>query len=136
MSDVDVLHDAFPKLVDDYQDALYRFALRLTANPQDAEDIAQDAFVRAYRWLEAHGFRSVDTKPWLYRVTLNVFRNRSARRAWRRRRLKTPWSCRTARRSSRPPWPSAGRRELSWPKCSAGCRCAIGRRSSCATSRS
>jgi RNA polymerase sigma-70 factor (ECF subfamily) len=75
MSDVDV-RDAFPKLVDDYQDALYRFALRLTANPQDAEDIAQDAFVRAYRWLEAHGFRSVDTKPWLYRVTLNVFRNR------------------------------------------------------------
>ena len=52
MSDVD-----FPKLVEDYQDALFRFALRLTANDHDAEEIAQEAFVRAFRWLQAN--------PWI-----------------------------------------------------------------------
>ncbi len=67
----------FPRLVDEYQDALYRFGLRLCGNSQDAEEIAQEAFVRAYRWLAGHrpeeGFQM---RPWLYRVALNVFRNR------------------------------------------------------------
>ena len=79
MSDVD-----FPKLVEDYRDALFRFALRLTANDHDAEEIAQEAFVRAFRWLQANPTGELQVKPWLYRVTLNVFRNRV-----RRRRLAT-----------------------------------------------
>jgi len=78
VNDVDV-KDAFPGLVADYQDALYRFGLRLTANSHDAEEIAQEAFVRAYRWLAVHGLDSVELKPWLYRVALNAFRNRARR---------------------------------------------------------
>jgi RNA polymerase sigma-70 factor (ECF subfamily) len=75
------LDGAFPTLVESYQDALYRFALRLTGNSQDAEETAQEAFVRAYRWLKAHRAAAAELslRPWLYQVTLNVFRNRVRR---------------------------------------------------------
>lgn len=45
------LDGSFEGLVLAYQDRLYAFALRLTDSPRDAEEIAQDAFVRAYRAL-------------------------------------------------------------------------------------
>ena len=72
---------AFPDIVEAYQDALYRFALRLSGNSQDAEETAQEAFVRAYRWLKTHPDPAGQPalKPWLYQVTLNVFRNRVRR---------------------------------------------------------
>jgi RNA polymerase sigma-70 factor (ECF subfamily) len=68
----------FPTLVDRYQAALYRFALRLSNHAQEAEDIVQDALLRSYvalaHYPEAH-VHSVRLRPWLYKVTLNVFRN-------------------------------------------------------------
>lgn len=77
------LDAAFEDLVLTYQDGLYRFALRLSANAAEADDIAQDALVRAYRWLRDHPpDSSFQLRPWLYRVTLNTFKNRlRARRA-------------------------------------------------------
>ena len=45
------LEGCFERMVREYQDRLYSFAHRLAGNPQDAEEIAQDAFVRAYRGL-------------------------------------------------------------------------------------
>ena len=45
------LDGTFEALVCAYQDRLYAFGLRLTGSPRDAEEIAQDAFVRAYRAL-------------------------------------------------------------------------------------
>jgi RNA polymerase sigma-70 factor (ECF subfamily) len=62
-----------------YQDRLYAFALRLIGNPQEAEEIAQDSFVRAYQALAkypAERRRALALRPWLYQITLNVFRNR------------------------------------------------------------
>jgi RNA polymerase sigma-70 factor (ECF subfamily) len=73
----------FEPLVRTYQDRLYRFALRLAGTPQDAEEIAQDAFVRAYRALAQYPperIRSLALRPWLYQICLNVFRNRIRRR--------------------------------------------------------
>ncbi len=73
----------FERLVLAYQDRLYAFALRLSANPQDAEEIAQDAFVRAYYALkryEAERIRTMALKPWLYQIALNVFRNQARAR--------------------------------------------------------
>jgi len=75
-SDLDL---AFESVVREYQDRLYSFALRLTGRPEDAEDVAQDAFVRAYRALQGYGadrVRALALKAWLYRITLNVARNR------------------------------------------------------------
>ena len=71
----------FEELVLDYQDTLYRFALRLTNCAADAEDVTQDAFVRAYTWLKGHPPEpDFQLRPWLYRVTLNVIRNRVRRK--------------------------------------------------------
>ena len=42
---------SFERIVDDYQRRLYGFALRMTGNREDAEEIVQDAFVRAFRAL-------------------------------------------------------------------------------------
>lgn len=73
------LDQHFEQVVLAYQDRLYAFALRLTNLPQDAEEIAQDAFLRAYRALEtfsAERRQTLALRAWLYQITLNVFRNR------------------------------------------------------------
>jgi RNA polymerase sigma-70 factor (ECF subfamily) len=75
--DVD-LH--FEHLVREYQDRLYAFARRMTNQREDAEEIVQDAFVRAYRALktyDAERIRSMALRAWLYQITLNVARNRA-----------------------------------------------------------
>jgi RNA polymerase sigma-70 factor (ECF subfamily) len=69
----------FERIVDDYQRRLYGFALRMTGNREDAEEIVQDAFVRAYRALgkmSAGQRAELRLQPWLYTITLNVTRNR------------------------------------------------------------
>jgi RNA polymerase sigma-70 factor (ECF subfamily) len=73
------LDGAFERLVLAYQNRIYGFALRLAGSPRDAEEIAQDAFVRAYRALAtypAERVRALQARAWLYQITLNVFRNR------------------------------------------------------------
>src|SRR5262249_6527825 len=54
----------------------------LTSSPQDAEESAQDTFVRAYRALQrypADRVAALRLKPWLYQIALNVVRNRVRR---------------------------------------------------------
>jgi RNA polymerase sigma-70 factor, ECF subfamily len=68
----------FERLVLVYQDRIYGFALRLSGNVMDAEEIAQDTFIRAYRALArypAEQIASLAFRPWLYQIALNVFRN-------------------------------------------------------------
>ncbi|HEY5257541.1 MAG TPA: sigma-70 family RNA polymerase sigma factor [Candidatus Baltobacteraceae bacterium] len=70
---------SFDTIVDDYQRRLYGFALRMTGNREDAEEIVQDAFVRAYRALGKmlpEQRAELRLQPWLYTITLNVTRNR------------------------------------------------------------
>jgi RNA polymerase sigma-70 factor (ECF subfamily) len=77
------LDRAFEALVRAYQDRLYAFGLRLTGSPRDAEEIAQDAFVRAYRALARYPAERVETlklRAWLFQVTVNVARNRARAR--------------------------------------------------------
>jgi RNA polymerase sigma-70 factor (ECF subfamily) len=76
----------FPEIVRRHQDAVYSIALRLTGRPAEAEDAAQDAFVRAYRALSSYDEtrrRQLNLRPWLATITINVCRNR-ARAAGRR----------------------------------------------------
>jgi RNA polymerase sigma-70 factor, ECF subfamily len=71
--------ESFESIVDDYQRRLYGFALRMTGNREDAEEIVQDAFVRAYRALakmDPQQRAELRLQPWLYTITLNVTRNR------------------------------------------------------------
>lgn len=81
------LDGAFERLVTTYQDRLYGFALRLCGGREDAEEVAQDAFVRAYRALRkypAARIRTLALRAWLYQIVLNVARNR-----FRRKRVPT-----------------------------------------------
>ncbi len=74
------LDDAFPRLLVAYQDRLFGFALRLTTGRQDAEEVVQDAFVRAYRALMSYPtdrIHALHVTPWLFQITLNVARNRA-----------------------------------------------------------
>ena len=69
----------FDSIVDEYERRLYGFALRMTGNREDAEEIVQDAFVRAYRALakmSPEQRAELRLQPWLYTITLNVTRNR------------------------------------------------------------
>ncbi|MBC5810852.1 MAG: sigma-70 family RNA polymerase sigma factor, partial [Candidatus Eremiobacteraeota bacterium] len=71
--------ETFERIVDDFQRRLYGFALRMTGNREDAEEIVQDAFVRAFRALgkmSDEQRRELRLQPWLYTITLNVTRNR------------------------------------------------------------
>lgn len=73
------LDGCFERLVLTYQNRLYAFALRLTGNPQDAEEIIADVFVRAYQALTrypAERIRALSLQAWLYQIALNIFRNR------------------------------------------------------------
>ncbi len=73
----------FERLVRCYQDRIYAFCLRYTGRPEDAEEIAQDTFVSAYRALRAYPgerIRSLALRPWLYQIALNGCRNRARRK--------------------------------------------------------
>ena len=75
--------ERFENIVDDFQRRLYGFALRMTGNREDAEEIVQDAFVRAYRALgkmSPEQRAELRLQPWLYTITLNVTRNRCVRK--------------------------------------------------------
>jgi RNA polymerase sigma-70 factor, ECF subfamily len=65
---------AFGQLVRKYQRRVYFTALHITGNHQDADDVAQDAFLRAYRGLGAFDGRA-DLFTWLYRITVNTALN-------------------------------------------------------------
>ena len=60
---------AFRALVERYRDRVYGLALRVVRSPADAEEVAQDAFVRA--WLALRGFRGeASFSTWLYRIAV------------------------------------------------------------------
>ena len=71
------------ELIRTHQDTLYRTALAILGDPQEAEDAVQDAFLRC--WEKAPEFESgAHAKAWLLRVTVNGCKSR-LRAPWRRR---------------------------------------------------
>ena len=62
--------DAFRVLVERHGRRLFRLAYRMTGNEHDAEEIVQDAFLRAYRRLDRFEARS-NFGTWLYRICAN-----------------------------------------------------------------
>ena len=78
---LDSNNSAFEQIVADHLRVVYRTAVRLVGRPQDAEDLAQDTFLRA--WRSRHTFRpETDAKAWLLRILRNasVDRFRAGRR--------------------------------------------------------
>jgi RNA polymerase sigma-70 factor (ECF subfamily) len=62
--------DAFRALVERHSRSVFRLAYRMTGNEQDAEDVVQDSFLRAYRQLGRFESRA-NFGTWLYRITAN-----------------------------------------------------------------
>jgi RNA polymerase sigma factor (sigma-70 family) len=76
------LDGAFPTLVAEHQDRLFTIALRLLGDPRDAEEVAQDALVRAYRAIGTYSRDRIETlhlRAWLGSITMNLARNRRRR---------------------------------------------------------
>ena len=78
--------DAVETLVRRYQVRMFNFARALTASDVDAEDLAQETFVRAFRGLSR--FRGESSfKNWLYSIATNVTRTH----LWKRTRQSPVW---------------------------------------------
>jgi len=66
----------FSRLIDNYKNMVYNLAYRMcNNNPQEAEDISQEAFLRAYQSL-ARFNPSYKFSTWLYQITLNIIRDK------------------------------------------------------------
>jgi len=61
---------AFAKLVDQNATPIYRLALKMVSNEQDAEDILQTTFIKAFKNIEGFEGRS-KVSTWLYRIAVN-----------------------------------------------------------------
>lgn len=55
-------------------DALYNYALRLSGDPVDAEDLLQDSIVKAYRFFDSYE-KGTNARAWLYRIVKNSYIN-------------------------------------------------------------
>lgn len=80
----DDLDRAFPDLVRLLQDGIFAGALRMLGDRQEAEDVAQEAFLRAYRALQgydAERIRALQVRGWVWTIAANVCRNRHRSRA-------------------------------------------------------
>jgi RNA polymerase sigma-70 factor (ECF subfamily) len=62
--------DAFRVLVEQHSRSVFRLAYRMTGNEQDAEDVVQESFLRAYRQLGRFESRA-NFGTWLYRIAAN-----------------------------------------------------------------
>src|SRR5580692_11829977 len=74
--------EAYRVLVERHGRALFRLAFRMTGNEQDAEDVVQESFLRAYRQLGRFESRA-NFGTWLYRIVSNcsvdLMRSKQAR---------------------------------------------------------
>jgi RNA polymerase sigma-70 factor (ECF subfamily) len=76
---------AFRELVARHQDRAYALALRMTGSAADAEEVAQDAFVRAWRALPAFRFEAA-FGTWLHRIVARLALDRREQLARRAKR--------------------------------------------------
>jgi len=74
---------AFDALVRQYEHQVLRLALHLTGSEQDAEDIYQDAFLKAYRYIGNFRFEC-SFYTWIYRIVTNLCLDQLRRRKTRR----------------------------------------------------
>lgn len=77
--------EAFNDEIIPHLDSLYNFALRLTTDHSDAEDLVQDTIVKAFRFFDSYE-KGTNAKAWLFRILKNSFINNY------RKNLKKPQS--------------------------------------------
>lgn len=75
MLDQDALYAAFYDEAVPHLDSLYVTALRLTRDPSEAEDLVQEAMLKAFRYFDKYE-KGTNCKAWLFKILTNVFINR------------------------------------------------------------
>ncbi len=73
---------AFEPLVTPYRGALLGLAGRIVRDPEDAQEVAQEALLRAYRYLGSFD-RSLGFRSWLYQIAVNAARSFQRKRVER-----------------------------------------------------
>lgn len=79
----------FRILVDRHQNTVWRVCYNFMGNSEDAEDLAQEVFLKAYRNLAKFEGRS-SFKTWIYRIAINTSQNELRRRSRRPQESSTP----------------------------------------------
>jgi len=74
---------AFDYLVREHLDEVYGFFVKITQDPMDAEDLAQDVFLRLHKSLKKFRFES-EFRTYLYRINVNTANNYLRRSRWRK----------------------------------------------------
>jgi RNA polymerase sigma-70 factor (ECF subfamily) len=69
---------SWERIVEEHAERVYRLALRLSGNQQDAEDLTQETFVRVFRSLDR--YEPGTFEGWLHRITTNLFLDLARRR--------------------------------------------------------
>jgi RNA polymerase sigma-70 factor (ECF subfamily) len=75
--------NSFEDIAFEHMDSLYSTALRLTRNTEEAEDLVQDTYLRAFRFFEKFE-EGTNFKAWIFKILMNTFINKY------RKKLKTP----------------------------------------------
>ena len=95
---------AFDEMVSRYWDRIFSMVNQLLRNAQDAEEVTQDAFIRAHRGLA--NFRGESAfSTWLFQIATNLARNRYWY-WWRRKRDKSVSIDAPMGPTTRTPWPT------------------------------
>jgi RNA polymerase sigma-70 factor (ECF subfamily) len=71
--------EQFEKLALDQMDTLYRVARRLTRDPERANDLVQETYLRAFRAKESFELKEYGIRPWLLRIMQNLHFSRAGR---------------------------------------------------------
>jgi RNA polymerase sigma-70 factor, ECF subfamily len=76
---VRVSAEQFEKLALEQMDTLYRVARRLAGNTEDASDLVQETYLRAFKARDKFDLKSIGIRPWLVRILHNLHVTRSQR---------------------------------------------------------
>jgi RNA polymerase sigma-70 factor (ECF subfamily) len=76
---MDADSESFEKLALEQMDTLYRVARRLTRDPERANDLVQETYLRAFRAKESFELKEYGIRPWLLRIMQNLHFSRSGR---------------------------------------------------------
>jgi RNA polymerase sigma-70 factor, ECF subfamily len=68
--------EAFGRVVDEYQNRVYGFVRRMISNPDEAADVTQEVFIRAFQSFDRFDGRS-SVRTWLFRIAHNLCIDRS-----------------------------------------------------------
>jgi RNA polymerase sigma-70 factor (ECF subfamily) len=81
--------EAFQEIVEDNKKKIFYLAFDLTGSQQDAEDLSQDVFFKAFRSMHTFkGEASIST--WLYRITLNAFMDQKRKKSFEAEKNQQP----------------------------------------------